>query len=107
MFAFASLYVQIPGLYGNEGVLPARWQLRVSGKSVVEQLKDSPTLLWFGPLLGLDTAVHGAAESDRSSAQFNDSGCAGAQRLQSLPGALDALSVPLPGGPGLLILSVG
>uniref|UniRef100_A0A8C2K0B0 Lipase maturation factor n=1 Tax=Cyprinus carpio TaxID=7962 RepID=A0A8C2K0B0_CYPCA len=55
MFAFASLYVQIPGLYGNEGVLPARWQLRVSGKSVVEQLKDSPTLLWFGPRLGLDT----------------------------------------------------
>lgn len=43
------------GLYGNEGVLPARWQLRVSGKSVVEQLKDSPTLLWFGPRLGLDT----------------------------------------------------
>uniref|UniRef100_A0A673GBC6 Lipase maturation factor n=1 Tax=Sinocyclocheilus rhinocerous TaxID=307959 RepID=A0A673GBC6_9TELE len=55
MFAFASLYVQIPGLYGNEGVLPARWQLRVSGKSVVEQLKDSPMLLWFGPRLGLDT----------------------------------------------------
>ncbi|XP_016364709.1 lipase maturation factor 2-like [Sinocyclocheilus rhinocerous] len=42
-------------LYGNEGVLPARWQLRVSGKSVVEQLKDSPMLLWFGPRLGLDT----------------------------------------------------
>lgn len=42
-------------------------------------------------------AVHGAAESDRNSAQFNDSGSAGAQRLQSLPGALDTLSVPLPG----------
>lgn len=55
MFAFASLYVQIPGLYGNEGLLPARWTLRVSGKSILEQLKDSPTLLWFGPRLGLDT----------------------------------------------------
>ncbi|XP_065139718.1 lipase maturation factor 2a isoform X1 [Paramisgurnus dabryanus] len=55
MFAFASLYVQIPGLYGNEGLLPARWKLRVSGKSLLEQLKDSPTLLWFGPRLGLDT----------------------------------------------------
>lgn len=43
------------GLYGNEGLLPARWTLRLSGKSVVEQLKDSPTLLWFGPRLGLDT----------------------------------------------------
>lgn len=42
-------------------------------------------------------AVHGAAESDRSSAQFNDSGSAGAPRLQSLPGALDTLSVPLSG----------
>lgn len=55
MFAFASIYVQIPGLYGNEGVLPVRWRMRVSGKSVVEQLKDSPTLLWFAPRLGLDS----------------------------------------------------
>ncbi|MCJ8733656.1 hypothetical protein PDJAM_G00226140 [Pangasius djambal] len=55
MFAFASLYVQIPGLYGNEGILPARWRLRVVGKSVWEQLRDTPTLLWFGPKLGLDT----------------------------------------------------
>ncbi|XP_072551425.1 lipase maturation factor 2a [Salminus brasiliensis] len=55
MFAFASVYVQIPGLYGNEGLLPARWMLRVSGKSLWEQLRDSPTLLWFGPRLGLDT----------------------------------------------------
>ncbi|XP_076848928.1 lipase maturation factor 2a [Brachyhypopomus gauderio] len=55
MFAFASLYVQIPGLYGNEGVLPARWTLRPSGKSVWEQIRNTPTLLWFGPRLGLDT----------------------------------------------------
>ncbi|KAL7870980.1 hypothetical protein SRHO_G00084770 [Serrasalmus rhombeus] len=55
MFAFASIYVQIPGLYGNEGVLPARWMLRISGKSVWEQLRNLPTLLWFGPKLGLDT----------------------------------------------------
>lgn len=32
-----------------------RWRMRVSGKSVVEQLKDSPTLLWFAPRLGLDS----------------------------------------------------
>ncbi|XP_030646024.1 lipase maturation factor 2a [Chanos chanos] len=55
MFAFTSLYMQIPGLYGNEGILPARWMLRLSGKSVWEQLRDSPTLLWLGPRLGLDT----------------------------------------------------
>ncbi|KAI3371369.1 hypothetical protein L3Q82_023972, partial [Scortum barcoo] len=53
--AFSSLYVQIPGLYGNDGLLPARWQLRYSGKSLWEQLLSSPTLLWLGPHLGLDT----------------------------------------------------
>uniref|UniRef100_A0A671VQG8 Lipase maturation factor n=1 Tax=Sparus aurata TaxID=8175 RepID=A0A671VQG8_SPAAU len=53
--AFVSLYVQIPGLYGNEGLLPARWQLRYSGKPLGEQLLSSPTLLWLGPRLGLDT----------------------------------------------------
>ncbi|XP_029378366.1 lipase maturation factor 2a [Echeneis naucrates] len=53
--AFVSLYVQIPGLYGNEGLLPARWQLRYSGKPLEEQLLSSPTLLWLGPRLGLDT----------------------------------------------------
>ncbi|XP_063052611.1 lipase maturation factor 2a [Engraulis encrasicolus] len=55
MFAFASLYVQIPGLYGNDGLLPARWMLRYTGKGFWEQLRDSPTLLWLGPKLGLDT----------------------------------------------------
>uniref|UniRef100_A0A8P4GLV8 Lipase maturation factor n=1 Tax=Dicentrarchus labrax TaxID=13489 RepID=A0A8P4GLV8_DICLA len=58
--AFVSLYVQIPGLYGNEGLLPARWQLRYSGKPLGEQLLTSPTLLWLGPYLGLDT--HNAME---------------------------------------------
>ncbi|KAI1882528.1 hypothetical protein AGOR_G00251680 [Albula goreensis] len=55
MVAFASLYIQIPGLYGNEGILPARWQMRYTGKALLEQLQDSPTLLWLGPSLGLDT----------------------------------------------------
>ncbi|KAG7332884.1 hypothetical protein KOW79_003019 [Hemibagrus wyckioides] len=55
MFAFASIYLQIPGLYGNEGILPARWMMRLVGKSVWERLRDTPTLLWFGPQLGLDT----------------------------------------------------
>uniref|UniRef100_A0A7N8YQF4 Lipase maturation factor n=1 Tax=Mastacembelus armatus TaxID=205130 RepID=A0A7N8YQF4_9TELE len=44
-----------PGLYGNEGLLPARWQLRYSGKPLLEQLLSFPTLLWLGPQLGLDT----------------------------------------------------
>ncbi|KAM8820188.1 lipase maturation factor 2 [Eudromia elegans] len=53
--AFASLYVQIPGLYGRDGILPARRVLRVAGKGLWEQLRDSPTLLWLGPRVGLDT----------------------------------------------------
>lgn len=53
--AFVSLYVQIPGLYGNEGLLPARLRLRYSGKPLWEQIMDSPSLLWLGPQLGLDT----------------------------------------------------
>nr|XP_057932264.1 lipase maturation factor 2a [Doryrhamphus excisus] len=55
LIAFVSLYLQIPGLYGNEGLLPARKRLRYSGKSLWEQLLTSPTLLWLGPHLGLDT----------------------------------------------------
>ncbi|XP_054705195.1 lipase maturation factor 2 [Grus americana] len=55
--AFASLYVQIPGLYGRDGILPARRVLRLSGKGLWEQLRDFPTLLWLGPRLGLDTEL--------------------------------------------------
>lgn len=55
LFAFLSLYTQIPGLYGREGILPAWKTLRFTGKGLLEQLKDSPTLLWLGPRLGLDT----------------------------------------------------
>ncbi|XP_007439833.2 lipase maturation factor 2, partial [Python bivittatus] len=45
----------LPGLYGKDGILPARKMLRFTGKGFWEQLRDSPTLLWLGPHLGLDT----------------------------------------------------
>ncbi|KAM8942785.1 lipase maturation factor 2 isoform 3-T3 [Lycaon pictus] len=54
--AFASLYTQIPGLYGAEGILPARRTLRPQGKGRWRQLWETPTLLWEAPQLGLDTA---------------------------------------------------
>lgn len=44
------------GLYGPEGILPARRTLRPQGKSRWQQLWETPTLLWEAPLLGLDTA---------------------------------------------------
>ncbi|ELW49009.1 Lipase maturation factor 2 [Tupaia chinensis] len=56
MFAFASLYTQGPGLYGPEGILPARRTLRPQGKGRWQQLWETPTLLWEAPRLGLDTA---------------------------------------------------
>ncbi|XP_022375003.1 lipase maturation factor 2 isoform X2 [Enhydra lutris kenyoni] len=55
-FAFASLYLQIPGLYGAEGILPARRTLRPQGKGRWQQLWETPTLLWEAPQLGLDTS---------------------------------------------------
>ncbi|XP_006876451.1 PREDICTED: lipase maturation factor 2 [Chrysochloris asiatica] len=56
MFAFASLYMQIPGLYGAGGILPARRTLRPQGKGRWQQLWEMPSLLWEAPRLGLDTA---------------------------------------------------
>ncbi|XP_031438545.1 lipase maturation factor 2-like [Clupea harengus] len=54
LFAFASLYVQIPGLYGNEGIVPVRLVVPPSDRPLLDQLKASPTLLVLGPQLGLD-----------------------------------------------------
>ncbi|XP_078738439.1 LOW QUALITY PROTEIN: lipase maturation factor 2 [Lampetra fluviatilis] len=54
LFAFASLYVQIPGLYGREGILPARKQLSPQGKPEAQLMWERPTLLWLAPRLGLD-----------------------------------------------------
>lgn len=44
------------GLYGPEGILPARRTLRPQGKGLWQQLWETPTLLWEAPRLGLDTA---------------------------------------------------
>ncbi|XP_034244722.1 lipase maturation factor 2-like [Thrips palmi] len=56
MFAFASFYIQIPGLYGTNGILPARTQLIVKGAdSILTRIKVKPTLLWLAPFLGLNT----------------------------------------------------
>lgn len=52
--AFASVYVQIPGLYGDEGILPVRLQMPKVQRPLLEQLQASPSLLWLGPSLGLE-----------------------------------------------------
>uniref|UniRef100_A0A8C1Y3Z8 Lipase maturation factor n=1 Tax=Cyprinus carpio TaxID=7962 RepID=A0A8C1Y3Z8_CYPCA len=48
--AFASIYVQIPGLYGDEGILPVRLQVPKVQRPLLEQ----ESLLCLGPYLGLE-----------------------------------------------------
>ncbi|XP_034944819.1 lipase maturation factor 2-like [Chelonus insularis] len=55
LFAFLSFYLQIPGLYGNNGLLPVRTQLEFKGNSNLwQKLYRKPTLLWFAPHIGLN-----------------------------------------------------
>ena len=54
--AFHSLYLQLPGLYGDQGILPARTVINqkvLESSSITHLLSTSPSLLWLSPLLGL------------------------------------------------------
>ncbi|XP_076450495.1 lipase maturation factor 2-like isoform X1 [Babylonia areolata] len=53
LFAFSSLYVQIPGLYGDSGLMPARLVMEKEANSLDDLLKE-PSLLKLMPKLGLD-----------------------------------------------------
>lgn len=55
LFAFTSLYIQIPGLYGSNGILPARTQLDSKAATLTARIHNKPTLLWLAPYVGLDT----------------------------------------------------
>ncbi|XP_048727876.2 lipase maturation factor 2-like isoform X1 [Ostrea edulis] len=55
LIAFSSLYVQIPGLYGDNGILPAKLAINSNEISSWEELLEGqPTLLRLMPKLGLD-----------------------------------------------------
>ncbi|XP_011689704.1 PREDICTED: lipase maturation factor 2-like isoform X1 [Wasmannia auropunctata] len=55
LFAFLSFYVQIPGLYGDNGLLPARTQLDLKARGpLLNKMKHKPTFLWLAPYLGLN-----------------------------------------------------
>ncbi|XP_045463672.1 lipase maturation factor 2-like [Harmonia axyridis] len=55
LFAFVSFYIQAPGLYGDNGVLPARSLLENSiHKTLSAKIHYQPTLIWLAPYLGLD-----------------------------------------------------
>ncbi|KAM9205208.1 lipase maturation factor 2 [Mergus octosetaceus] len=51
--AFVSLYLQLPGLYGRDGILPVRRALRPGGRGLRALLGAEPTLLWLCPRAGL------------------------------------------------------
>ncbi|XP_017554407.1 lipase maturation factor 2b isoform X1 [Pygocentrus nattereri] len=53
LFAFASIYIQVPGLFGDEGLVPVHLQVAGVQRPLLEQLQASPSLLWLGPTLGL------------------------------------------------------
>ncbi|CAL7934808.1 unnamed protein product [Xylocopa violacea] len=55
LFAFLSFYIQIPGLYGDNGILPARTQLDLKSRTpLLAKFRQKPTLLWFAPYFGLN-----------------------------------------------------
>lgn len=57
--AFASLYHQLPGLYGDKGILPARAviPLEEDANVVYRKAKQIPTLLWLAPVFGIDVPL--------------------------------------------------
>ena len=59
LVAFVSLWVQIDGLIGSRGILPAgeffAYLERVLGSGTLERLAKAPSLLWFS---SSDTALH-------------------------------------------------
>ncbi|XP_044736039.1 lipase maturation factor 2-like isoform X2 [Chrysoperla carnea] len=55
LFSFLSFYIQIPGLYGNNGILPVKLFLdNIRGKTLLAKIQTKPTLLWFASHIGLD-----------------------------------------------------
>ncbi|XP_064634889.1 lipase maturation factor 2-like isoform X2 [Lineus longissimus] len=54
LFAFASLYVQIPGLYGDNGILPAKLVIKDEPKNTEAFFKEQASLLRLMPFLNLD-----------------------------------------------------
>ncbi|CAN7998984.1 unnamed protein product [Ixodes hexagonus] len=57
--AFASLYHQMPGLYGDRGILPVRAVVPVDTNPRIAQQKahQLPTLLWLAPNFGLKVST--------------------------------------------------
>ena len=50
VIAFHSLYIQVPGLYGDNGILPAKSIIiRRDSSSLLSLMSSSPTLLWLQP----------------------------------------------------------
>jgi hypothetical protein len=55
--AFSSLYVQVPGLYGDNGILPAKLVINKEAESFSDLVEGQPTLLRLLPKIGLDVTT--------------------------------------------------
>ncbi|KAI1297279.1 Lipase maturation factor 2 [Halotydeus destructor] len=56
LFAFTSLYTQIPGLYGNNGILPLKAFAQIDERGlpgIDAAMKSKPSLVWLAPKLGI------------------------------------------------------
>ncbi|KAJ6633328.1 Lipase maturation factor 2 [Pseudolycoriella hygida] len=54
LIAFVSFYYQSAGLFGNNGVAPARLQIDTRLRNILLNLQQKPTLLHFATFCGLD-----------------------------------------------------
>lgn len=59
LFAFASIYHQIPGLYGDNGLLPVRSSFPLDGdeNAIKRKAAEKPNMIWLAKALGLEAAV--------------------------------------------------
>ncbi|XP_065306375.1 lipase maturation factor 2-like [Dermacentor albipictus] len=60
--AFASIYHQMPGLYGDHGVLPVRSVIPIDShtrppQELAQQAAERPSLIWLAPNFGLKVAT--------------------------------------------------
>ncbi|XP_050535922.1 lipase maturation factor 2-like [Daktulosphaira vitifoliae] len=55
LLAFISLYIQKPGLYGDNGIFPVKNALTNESPKLLDKFNSKPTLLWFSSEIGLNT----------------------------------------------------
>uniref|UniRef100_V5GJR1 Lipase maturation factor n=1 Tax=Ixodes ricinus TaxID=34613 RepID=V5GJR1_IXORI len=108
--AFASLYHQMPGLYGDRGILPVRSVVPVDTNPRAAQQKahQLPTLLWLAPKLWTQGVNHDGIPGPAGNRHvLHCHHLVAVPRLHQLRPSLDPLLFPVPGGTNIHVVSVG